>query len=41
MISTYDHFVILAESLQWDETTIDFGPDKAAWPALAIVAAPP
>src|ERR1700749_2061430 len=34
MISTYDHFVILAESLQWDETTIDFGPDKAAWPTL-------
>jgi ribonucleoside-diphosphate reductase beta chain len=34
MISTYDHFVILAESLQWDETTIDFGPDEKAWPTL-------
>jgi ribonucleoside-diphosphate reductase beta chain len=34
MISTYDHFVILAESLQWDEATIDFGPDKEAWPTL-------
>ena len=34
MISTYDHFVILARSLQWDETAIDFGPDQAAWPAL-------
>ena len=34
MISTYDHFVLLAESLQWDEATIDFGPDKAAWPTL-------
>ncbi|MBV9793187.1 MAG: ribonucleotide reductase [Actinobacteria bacterium] len=35
MISTYDHFVILAESLQWDETTLDFRPDQRAWPALA------
>jgi ribonucleoside-diphosphate reductase beta chain len=34
MISTYDHFVILAESLQWDEAAIDFGPDQEAWPAL-------
>jgi ribonucleoside-diphosphate reductase beta chain len=34
MISTYDHFVLLAKSLQWDETTLDFGPDQAAWPRL-------
>ncbi len=34
MITRYDSFVILAESLQWDEATIDFAPDKAAWPAL-------
>src|SRR6201986_608910 len=34
MISSYDHFVILAKSLQWDEASIDFGPDKQAWPAL-------
>jgi ribonucleoside-diphosphate reductase beta chain len=34
MISSYDHFVLLAESLQWDETTIDFEPDKKAWPTL-------
>jgi ribonucleoside-diphosphate reductase beta chain len=34
MISSYDHFVILAESLQWDEATIDFAPDKEAWPSL-------
>src|ERR1700743_2675940 len=34
MISTYDHFVILAESLQWDETALDFRPDQQAWPML-------
>jgi ribonucleoside-diphosphate reductase beta chain len=34
MINTYDHFVLLAESLQWDETTLDFRPDQQAWPAL-------
>ena len=34
MISTYDHFVILAESLQWDEAALDFGPDQQAWPML-------
>ena len=34
MISTYDHFVLLAESLQWDEAALDFGPDKQAWPTL-------
>jgi ribonucleoside-diphosphate reductase beta chain len=34
MINSYDHFVLLAESLQWDEATLDFGPDQAAWPAL-------
>ena len=34
MFTRYDSFVILAESLQWDETTIDFGPDQGAWPAL-------
>jgi ribonucleoside-diphosphate reductase beta chain len=30
----YDSFVVLAETLQWDETTIDFAPDKDAWQAL-------
>ena len=34
MITSYDHFVMLAESLQWDEAAIDFTPDKEAWPAL-------
>src|ERR1700759_5434184 len=34
MISSYDHFAILAKSLQWDEASIDFGPDKKAWPTL-------
>jgi ribonucleoside-diphosphate reductase beta chain len=34
MFTRYDSFVILAESLQWDEATIDFARDKAAWPAL-------
>ena len=34
MVTRYDSFVILAETLQWDEATIDFAPDKGAWPAL-------
>jgi len=34
MFTRYDTFVILADTLQWDETTIDFAADKAAWPAL-------
>ena len=34
MFTRYDTFVILAETLQWDEATIDFTPDKEAWPAL-------
>ena len=34
MITRYDSFVILAESLQWDEAAIDFAPDKRAWPSL-------
>jgi ribonucleoside-diphosphate reductase beta chain len=35
MSARYDTFVILAESLQWDEAAIDFAPDQEAWPALA------
>jgi ribonucleoside-diphosphate reductase beta chain len=34
MITGYGHFVQLAESLQWDETTIDLGADVEAWPKL-------
>ncbi|MEJ8278069.1 ribonucleotide-diphosphate reductase subunit beta [Pseudonocardia spirodelae] len=34
MIAGYDHFVQLAESLQWDETELDLGPDREAWPRL-------
>ena len=34
MITSYDHFVMLAESLQWDEADIDFTLDKEAWLAL-------
>jgi ribonucleoside-diphosphate reductase beta chain len=34
VITRYDSFVILAESLQWDEAAIDFAPDKRAWPTL-------
>lgn len=34
MFTRYDTFVILADTLQWDETTIDFAADKAAWPTL-------
>jgi ribonucleoside-diphosphate reductase beta chain len=34
MFTRYDTFVILADTLQWDEATIDFAADKAAWPTL-------
>jgi ribonucleoside-diphosphate reductase beta chain len=34
MITGYGHFVQLAESLQWDETDIDFSADREAWPKL-------
>ena len=34
MFTRYDSFVILAETLQWDEATIDFTPDKGAWSTL-------
>ncbi len=34
MITGYDHFVQLAESLQWDETDIDYSADREAWPQL-------
>ncbi|HEY1819977.1 MAG TPA: hypothetical protein VGG83_08615 [Trebonia sp.] len=34
MFTRYDSFVILAETLQWDEATIDLASDKAAWPTL-------
>ena len=34
MITGYDHFVTLAESLQWDETAIDYTTDREAWPQL-------
>ena len=34
MFTSYDTFVILAGTLQWDEAALDFAPDKAAWPAL-------
>lgn len=34
MFTRYDSFVTLAETLQWDEATIDFVPDQAAWPTL-------
>ena len=34
MFTRYDTFVILADTLQWDEAIIDFAPDKAAWPML-------
>jgi len=34
MFTNYDTFVILAESLQWDEAAIDFAADRQAWPAL-------
>ncbi|MBW0105746.1 ribonucleotide-diphosphate reductase subunit beta [Pseudonocardia sp. KRD291] len=34
MIAGYDHFVQLAGSLQWDETSIDLSVDREAWPKL-------
>ncbi|MBW0090975.1 ribonucleotide-diphosphate reductase subunit beta [Pseudonocardia sp. KRD-184] len=34
MITGYAHFAQLAESLQWDETAIDFSADREAWPQL-------
>jgi ribonucleoside-diphosphate reductase beta chain len=34
VFTRYDTFVILAGTLQWDEATIDFAADKAAWPTL-------
>jgi ribonucleoside-diphosphate reductase beta chain len=34
MITGYDHFAQLAESLQWDETQIDYSADREAWPQL-------
>ncbi len=34
MISGYDHFIQLAESLQWDETDIDLSADREAWQKL-------
>ncbi|MDD7938931.1 ribonucleotide-diphosphate reductase subunit beta [Actinomycetospora lutea] len=34
MITGYGHFAQLAESLQWDETTIDLSADIEAWPQL-------
>ena len=34
MITGYGHFVQLAQSLQWDETTIDLTGDLDAWPRL-------
>jgi ribonucleoside-diphosphate reductase beta chain len=34
VITGYGHFVTLAESLQWDETDIDYSVDREAWPQL-------
>ena len=34
MITGYAHFVQLADSLQWDETAIDYSADREAWPKL-------
>ena len=34
MFTRYDSFVILAESLRWDEATLDFALDRGAWPTL-------
>jgi ribonucleoside-diphosphate reductase beta chain len=34
MFTRYDSFVVLAESLQWDEAAIDFAADRQAWAAL-------
>jgi ribonucleoside-diphosphate reductase beta chain len=35
VITGYGHFVQLAESLQWDETTIDLSVDVENWPKLS------
>ena len=34
MFTRYYTFVIRADTLQWDEATIDFAADVAAWPRL-------
>ena len=34
MITGYGHFAQLAESLQWDETTIDLTTDIESWTKL-------
>ncbi len=34
MITGYGHFAQLADSLQWDETDIDYSADREAWPQL-------
>lgn len=34
MIAGYDHFVTLADSLQWDETALDLTADVEAWSRL-------
>ena len=34
MITGYAHFVQLAESLQWDEKSLDYSADRKAWPTL-------
>lgn len=34
MIGNFEHFVTLADSLQWDETEIDFSADRDAWPRM-------
>ena len=34
MITGYGHFVQLADSLQWDETTIDLSTDIESWTKL-------
>ncbi|MBA3523607.1 MAG: ribonucleotide reductase, partial [Geodermatophilaceae bacterium] len=34
MITGYDHFGQLADSLQWDEADIDYSADREAWPQL-------
>jgi ribonucleoside-diphosphate reductase beta chain len=34
MIAGYDHFVTLADSLQWDEKELDLTADAEAWPRI-------
>src|SRR6201992_1489200 len=34
MFTRFDSFVILPRTRQWEETTLDFASDKAAWPTL-------